>query len=147
MSEKIDAFLKELNALTRKHGVTIGGCGCLGSPYMSEDGADDGGHYVHDDGENLTWVSGRVLAGRAAAESLTALLPVHAGDYRFNESWFVLEPKSFEHGGAYIGFTAEKVLHPCRLGRLDRATLDRLAEAIGGTVGDAMTVEEWESKG
>ena len=29
-----NAFLKELTALSRKHGIAVGGCGCCGSPYL-----------------------------------------------------------------------------------------------------------------
>ncbi len=29
-------FLEELTALSRKHGIKIDGCGCCGSPYLSD---------------------------------------------------------------------------------------------------------------
>lgn len=31
------AFILELNELTRKHGVSVCGCGCCGSPWLNED--------------------------------------------------------------------------------------------------------------
>lgn len=30
-----EAFMAELTALTHKHGVKIGGCGCCGSPWLA----------------------------------------------------------------------------------------------------------------
>ncbi len=35
-TERVEAFLEELSVLTRKHGIAIGGCGCCGSPYLSD---------------------------------------------------------------------------------------------------------------
>ncbi len=32
--EQIEAFIKDLTALTIKHGISIGGCSCCGSPYL-----------------------------------------------------------------------------------------------------------------
>jgi len=34
--EQIDLFLKDLAALTNKHGILIGGCGCCDSPWIEE---------------------------------------------------------------------------------------------------------------
>lgn len=67
---KSDAFLAALTALSETHGITIGGCGCCGSPsltIMRE--AEKGGRYQvdgeartsHDGasaylGDALTWV-------------------------------------------------------------------------------------------
>ena len=33
---RIDAFLKELFELSLKHRISIGGCGCCGSPFLSD---------------------------------------------------------------------------------------------------------------
>ena len=38
LSEKERAFLIGLEKLTRKTGIKIGGCGCCGSPFLSEVG-------------------------------------------------------------------------------------------------------------
>ncbi len=41
-------FLEELKALTLKHRLVIGGCGCCGSPHLSsldEDYIPEEGHY------------------------------------------------------------------------------------------------------
>lgn len=36
MTENDSNFLKELEALTRKYKVAIGGCGCCGSPWLND---------------------------------------------------------------------------------------------------------------
>jgi len=36
MTPKESDFLTELEILTRKHGIAIGGCGCCGSPWLEE---------------------------------------------------------------------------------------------------------------
>lgn len=45
--EAVKAFLEELSALTRKHRIEIGGCGCCGSPFLMEvnDGQVEGCNY------------------------------------------------------------------------------------------------------
>lgn len=57
---QIDDFLTELSALTRKHGLRIGGCGCCGSPWVSADEKTSEGQYATDKGfdglwDNLDW--------------------------------------------------------------------------------------------
>ena len=53
------AFLLELRELTRKHGISIGGCGCCGSPFLDEaaDVSDDRAGYVEKNGDDLRWVA------------------------------------------------------------------------------------------
>jgi hypothetical protein len=34
--DDVTAFLADLSALTLKHGIKIDGCGCCGSPYLSD---------------------------------------------------------------------------------------------------------------
>lgn len=34
MKSKLDKFLEELSALTKKYGIEIGGCSYCGSPYL-----------------------------------------------------------------------------------------------------------------
>lgn len=35
---RIAAFLADLDALTEKHGIAIGGCGCCKSPFLEDKG-------------------------------------------------------------------------------------------------------------
>lgn len=68
--DKLAAFLTDLSALSEKHGLTIGGCGCCNSPSiepMIVDGShrdERGGHYMTEteNGGDLKWVP----AGRGA---------------------------------------------------------------------------------
>lgn len=57
-TERYNLFLVELAALTRKHGVAVGGCGCCGSPYLLADAkvSDPRAGYVHRKGEEVHWV-------------------------------------------------------------------------------------------
>ena len=59
MNEKHRAFLLGLRELTRKHGISIDGCGCCGSPYLVDDAdvSDERSGYVALNGENLGWVA------------------------------------------------------------------------------------------
>jgi sugar phosphate isomerase/epimerase len=52
------AYMLELRELTRKHGVSIGGCGCCGSPWLDEnaDVSDERAGYSEDSGE-LRWIA------------------------------------------------------------------------------------------
>lgn len=40
--ERVNGFIKELNALTEKYQISIGGCGCCGSPYLIDQKTYDG---------------------------------------------------------------------------------------------------------
>lgn len=48
--ESTIGFLTELTALTQKYGITLGGCGCCGSPYLRFCDEIDGKIYSIDDG-------------------------------------------------------------------------------------------------
>ena len=58
ITEKERQFILELNCLTRKHKIKIGGCGCCGSPHLEEfekePGPNDG--YACDGSEKLEWI-------------------------------------------------------------------------------------------
>lgn len=45
--EKAQEFLDELTILSVKYGITIGGCGCCGSPWIED--LSSSKHYVADD--------------------------------------------------------------------------------------------------
>lgn len=56
----IEAFLRELTDLTRKHRVCIAGCGCCGSPYLLD--LDDqliDGAYVSWGDNDIEWRVGQ----------------------------------------------------------------------------------------
>lgn len=48
LEERKQAFLIALTTLSKEHGLTINGCGCCDSPYISEIG--DGKYDDHPDG-------------------------------------------------------------------------------------------------
>ena len=58
--EEVLAFLKRLTDLSSEYGLIIGGCGCCGSPYLTEEVNDDiryRGHYrIDNNNSNLEWV-------------------------------------------------------------------------------------------
>ncbi|MFB6881420.1 hypothetical protein ACFCY8_11345 [Streptomyces noursei] len=45
----IDGFLRDLKRLTKRYGLAVGGCGCMGSPFLAQ---IKGGKVVY---ENLTY--------------------------------------------------------------------------------------------
>ena len=48
-------FLKELDNLSRKYKIAIGGCGCCDSPYLCAiEGTDKNSGYVYED--KISWV-------------------------------------------------------------------------------------------
>lgn len=52
----VKAFLKDLTKLSLKHGITIGGCGCCGSPWlMGHEKKLDGSYRVDGDNEALSF--------------------------------------------------------------------------------------------
>lgn len=51
---KYALFLQELAELTRQHGFEIGGCGCCGSPWISDLEKPEG-WYEYSDLEGLRW--------------------------------------------------------------------------------------------
>lgn len=55
--DQIAAFLQELTALTRKHKIAIGGCGCCGSPFLCGTELLNGLYEVYGpNGDNLEYV-------------------------------------------------------------------------------------------
>lgn len=56
--ERQSQFLKELSALSRKHKITVGGCGCCGSPWLHHDSKLRGGKYEIDEmSDKLVFIS------------------------------------------------------------------------------------------
>lgn len=54
--EQIDAFVADLETLSRKHRIAIGGCGCCGSPSLEEIPEKDLPRgYMIDGTEYLNW--------------------------------------------------------------------------------------------
>ena len=63
--DNVAAFLIDLTALTKKHGIEIAGCGCCGSPYLLP--TDKYGEYILNAPNDwsgwtrLTYVNGKDL--------------------------------------------------------------------------------------
>lgn len=55
--DQLEAFRDDLTALTKKHGIVIGGCGCCGSPFMYplSEANNMTGHYTSGGSDNLGW--------------------------------------------------------------------------------------------
>jgi len=59
LTENERQFLLSLRELSLKHGITIGGCGCCGSPWLDGDRLiDSQGAYQYDEsaGDQLDWI-------------------------------------------------------------------------------------------
>lgn len=56
-SHDLAAFLRELTALSERHGLAIGGCGCCNSPWVDAEMFKAGGEYRAENGEKLKWVT------------------------------------------------------------------------------------------
>jgi hypothetical protein len=54
---KVEAFLQDLSAVSRKHGITISACGCCCSPWLSRPDGDVEGrrYFVSDDFDSLSF--------------------------------------------------------------------------------------------
>lgn len=55
-ASKIPSFLADLTELSKKHGITIAGCGCCGSPFLSGMYPKEG-HYETSGEDDLKWVA------------------------------------------------------------------------------------------
>lgn len=59
--EAARAFILELEALTRKHGISVDGCGCCGSPFLSTvdnpSCKESGYSVIKDTFEELGWLA------------------------------------------------------------------------------------------
>ena len=59
--EQVKLFLEELTELSLKHNIEIGGCGCCGSPFLSEIDSKNGEYIASVCGgtgivaDDLTW--------------------------------------------------------------------------------------------
>jgi hypothetical protein len=54
-SESTKNFLEDLRKITLKHGISIAGCGCCGSPFIDPITDKDGFYEINDQGEWLIW--------------------------------------------------------------------------------------------
>ena len=57
--ETIARFLADLAQLTAKHRIRIGGCGCLGSPYLAPTKMPGCGHYETEGEDCLTYIEAK----------------------------------------------------------------------------------------
>lgn len=70
MLEKQEEFLVELSALSRKYRIKVDGCGCCGSPFLTEIGGklgfgryagDEDGIFFQEDGDAEITIDGEVV--------------------------------------------------------------------------------------
>jgi len=58
--EQYTAFLCDLEEISRKHGIVIGGCGCCGSPFMNAMGRKTEGQCCYAsfmNGSDIKWMT------------------------------------------------------------------------------------------
>ena len=55
-AEQVRAFLVDLTALTVKHGIAIGGCGCCNSPWLLGSAEKGGRYHTNPAGERLVFI-------------------------------------------------------------------------------------------
>jgi hypothetical protein len=52
---EVREFVRELSKLSRRYKISIGGCGCCGSPFLTPMGKSDGRYEVTKDFDGLHW--------------------------------------------------------------------------------------------
>jgi len=62
----IKDFLTELTVLSNKYGVKIEGCGCCGSPTLTQIKPEmmNGSYKIDKENENLRWIAKEIVADR-----------------------------------------------------------------------------------
>jgi hypothetical protein len=53
--DNVKEFLRELSKLSRRYKISIGGCGCCGSPFLSPISGDGGRYETSEDFDGMYW--------------------------------------------------------------------------------------------
>lgn len=61
-------FLQELTELTKKYRIDIAGCGCCGSPILSDAETTRGIYLIDDDDKNLRWTPTCEMCGHTVSK-------------------------------------------------------------------------------